>query len=49
MSHVLRAMGVPEKVGCGAVRFSVGQWTTIGDIETVSELLQLRVLRSSPK
>jgi len=49
MSFVLRAMGVPEKVGCGAVRFSVGQWTTTGDIETVSELLQLRVLHSSAK
>jgi cysteine desulfurase len=49
MSFVLRAMGVPEKVGCGAVRFSLGQWTTVGDIETVSELLQLRVLHSSAK
>ena len=44
MSHVLRAMGVPERVGCGAVRFSLGQWTTVSDIETLLELLQLRVL-----
>ena len=44
MSHVLRAMGVPERVGCGAVRFSLGQWTTAGDIDTLLELLQLRVL-----
>ena len=44
MSHVLRAMGVPEEIGCGAVRFSLGQWTTSGDIDTVLELLQLRVL-----
>jgi cysteine desulfurase len=49
MSHVLRAMGVPEKVGCGAVRFSLGQWTTVDDIETVSELLQLRVLQTSTR
>jgi cysteine desulfurase len=49
MSFVLRAMGVPEKVGCGAVRFSLGQWTTTGDIETVSELLQLRVLQTSTR
>ncbi|HUJ72403.1 MAG TPA: cysteine desulfurase family protein, partial [Verrucomicrobiae bacterium] len=44
MSHVLRAMGVPERVGCGAVRFSLGQWTTAGDVDTLLELLQLRVL-----
>jgi hypothetical protein len=31
------------------VRFSLGQWTTVGDIETVSELLQLRVLHTSAK
>ena len=47
MSHVLRAMGVPERVGCGAVRFSLGQWTTVSDIETLLELLQLRVLPAS--
>lgn len=47
MSHVLRAMGVPERVGCGAVRFSLGQWTTAGDIDTLLELLQLRVLPAS--
>jgi cysteine desulfurase len=44
MSHVLRAMGVPERVGYGAVRFSLGQWTTTGDIDYLLELLQLRVL-----
>jgi cysteine desulfurase len=45
MSHVLRAMGVPERVGYGAVRFSLGQWTTTGDIDFLFELLQLRVLK----
>jgi cysteine desulfurase len=44
MSHVLRAMGVPERIGCGAVRFSVGQWTTASDIDCLLELLQLRVM-----
>lgn len=44
MSYVLRAMGVPERVGCAAVRFSLGQWTTTGDIDQLLELLQLRVL-----
>ena len=45
MSHVLRAMGVPERVGCGAVRFSLGQWTTASDIDQLLELLQLRALK----
>jgi cysteine desulfurase len=45
MSHVLRAMGVPERVGCGAVRFSLGQWTSASDIDQLLELLQLRVLK----
>lgn len=45
MSHVLSAMGVPEKIGYGAVRFSLGQWTTASDIDQLLELLQLRVLK----
>ena len=49
MSHVLRAMGVPEQVGCGAVRFSLGQWTTASDIDQLLELLQLRVLKPHAK
>ena len=49
MSHVLRAMGVPERVGCGAVRFSLGQWTTASDIDQLLELLQLRVLGTHSK
>jgi cysteine desulfurase len=44
MSHVLQSMGVPERVGFGAVRFSLGQWTTTGDVDYLLELLQLRVL-----
>jgi cysteine desulfurase len=45
MSHVLQAMGVPERIGFGAVRFSLGQWTTSGDVDFLLELLQLRVLK----
>ncbi len=45
MSHVLRAMGVPERIGYGAVRFSLGQWTTASDIDQLLELLQLRVMK----
>ncbi|MCG3148706.1 MAG: Cysteine desulfurase IscS [Verrucomicrobiae bacterium] len=45
MSHVLKSMGVPERVGYGAVRFSLGQWTTTGDIDYLLELLQLHVLK----
>lgn len=44
MSHVLRAMGLPKRVGYGAVRFSLGQWTTASDIDYLLELLQLRVV-----
>jgi cysteine desulfurase len=47
MSHVLQAMGVPERIGFGAVRFSLGQWTTSGDVDYLLELLQLRVLKKS--
>jgi len=44
MSHVLQSMGVPERVGFGAVRFSLGQWTMASDVDYLLELLQLRVL-----
>jgi cysteine desulfurase len=49
MSHVLRAMGVPERVGCGAVRFSLGQWTTASDVDYLLELMQLRVMGACVK
>jgi cysteine sulfinate desulfinase/cysteine desulfurase-like protein len=40
---------VPEQVGCGAVRFSLGQWTAASDIDQLLELLQLRVLKPHAK
>ncbi len=39
MSPVLAAMGVPEDVGRGAVRFSLGRDTTQGEIDAVVEML----------
>jgi len=37
LSPVLRAMGVPERVGMGAVRFSLGRSTTAAEIQEVVE------------
>jgi cysteine desulfurase len=42
-SPVLRAMGIAEKLACGAVRFSLGKWTTLGEIDRVLELLKKRL------
>ena len=38
LSPVLKAMGVPEAEGLGAVRFSLGRWTTKADIDHVLNL-----------
>jgi cysteine desulfurase len=35
LSPVLAAMGVPERIGMGAVRFSLGRATTAGEIDAV--------------
>jgi len=43
MSPVLKAMGVPDDVGVGAVRFSLGRTTTPAEIETVLEALGARL------
>ena len=39
VSPVLRAMGVPEEVAYGAVRFSLGRWTTREELDQVIERL----------
>ncbi|MEN6494675.1 MAG: cysteine desulfurase family protein [Thermoguttaceae bacterium] len=39
MSPVLRAMGVDERVGLGAIRFSLGRTTTLAEVERVVESL----------
>lgn len=39
ISSVLTAMGVSDEVGCGAVRFSLGRYTTKNEIDTVIENL----------
>jgi cysteine desulfurase len=39
LSPVLKAMGVTEEVGNGAIRFSLGRATTDNDIETVLDRL----------
>jgi cysteine desulfurase len=42
LSPVLAAMGVPERVGMGAVRFSLGRSTTDAEIDTVIDRLRSR-------
>lgn len=41
ISPVLRAMGVPEEVAMGAVRFSLGRWSTQEEVDQVAEAIGL--------
>jgi cysteine desulfurase len=43
LSPVLKAMGVPEEVGRGAIRLSVGRFTTDADVDQAAELVLNRV------
>lgn len=45
LSPVLRAMGVPESIGLGAVRFSLGRRTTREELDHVLGLLRSRLLQ----
>jgi cysteine desulfurase len=47
LSPVLRAMGVPESVGLGAIRFSLGRHSTKQEIESVVEELSMATGDSS--
>lgn len=40
LSPVLKAMGVTDEVGMGAIRFSLGRTTTFQELETVVHLLE---------
>jgi cysteine desulfurase len=46
LSPVLRAMRVPESIGLGAVRFSLGRATSMEDLDNVLQLLRSRVLKA---
>jgi cysteine desulfurase len=39
LSPVLKAMGVEAEIGRGAVRLSVGRFTTEGEVDRAAELL----------
>lgn len=39
LSHVLSAMGIPQEVGMGALRFSLGRTNTEKQIETAAEMI----------
>lgn len=43
VSQVLRAMGVPEDVAQGAIRLSIGRFTTEAEIDRAADLLVARV------
>jgi cysteine desulfurase len=45
-SHVLRAMGVPEEVARGALRFTVGDETTEADVDALVAVLPDAVARA---
>lgn len=47
LSPVLKAMGVPEPIGLGAVRFSLGRWTTAEELDQVMTLFQEHILNES--
>ena len=44
-SHVMRAMGVPEAVAFGAIRFSLSRFTTDGDVDHALEVLPKAIAR----
>ncbi|UVC16008.1 cysteine desulfurase family protein [Mesorhizobium onobrychidis] len=48
LSPVLTAMGVPEKIGMGAVRFSLGRATTSAETDAVVDQLRAVTVRSAP-
>lgn len=48
-SSVLLAMGMPHEVALGAVRFSLGRWTTAEDVDQAVTLLVERVSRLRSK
>jgi cysteine desulfurase len=47
MSPVLKAMGVPPRLGRGAVRLSVGRFTTVEDVDRAADALIAHVTRVS--
>ncbi|TIT00050.1 cysteine desulfurase family protein [Mesorhizobium sp.] len=49
LSPVLTAMGVPEKIGMGAVRFSLGRATTSAEIDAVVDQLRAVTARSAAR
>jgi cysteine desulfurase len=49
LSPVLQAMGMHESIGLGAVRFSLGRWTTTEELDHVLGLFRSRVLSGKGK
>jgi cysteine desulfurase len=49
LSPVLKAMGISNEVGMGAIRFSLGRTTTIEEVERVIQLFKDTLSFSGPK
>jgi cysteine desulfurase len=49
LSPVLKAMSVPENIGLGAVRFSLGRWTTAEELDQVLALFKSHILNRQPR
>jgi len=47
LSPVLKAMGVPPAIGMGAIRFSLGRYTTEDEVDAVSDQLASVVARAA--
>jgi cysteine desulfurase len=48
LSPVLRAMGVPESIGLGAIRFSLGRNSTLAEVESVVDQLSNVITQRKP-
>lgn len=42
ISHVLKAMGIPENYALGAIRFSFGKWTVEDDVDDIVDFISSR-------
>ena len=44
-SHVLKAIGVPDELAHGSIRFGLGRWNTVEEVDTVAARLAAEVAR----
>ncbi len=44
-SHVLKAIGVPDELAHGSIRFGLGRWNTVEEVDTVAARVAAEVAR----